>query len=317
MSATKADEKKFAEACAFAAEKIAAAEAVLVGLGAGMSAADGHTYSGARFRENFGDFADKYGIQDMYSGGFYPFPTLAEFWAWWSRQIHLNRYADGPGQAYHALASILQGRNYFILTTNVDHLVQKAGLDKKRLFYTQGDFGLFQCSVPCRQETYDNKEVVEKMVREQRDMKVPAELIPYCPHCGAPMTTNLRIDDRFVQDKGWHEAAERYETFVRENQTGRVLYLEIGVGANTPGIIKYNFWQQTLANPEAFYMTINQDDARFPRDLSGRAAGFQVDAAAFLTGIALDLEEARKAANGKGNTSQDLTPAGTGAGGEP
>lgn len=293
MAAAKADERQFAQACAFTAQKIADAQAILVGLGAGMSAAAGHTYSGRRFTENFGDFADKYGIQDMYSGGFYPFPTPEEFWAWWSRQIYLNRYSGGPGDAYLDLAQILKGRNYFILTTNVDHLVQRAGLDKKRLFYTQGDFGLFQCSVPCRQETYDNKEVVEKMVREQKDMRIPSELIPYCPHCGAPMTTNLRIDDRFVQDKGWHEAAARYEKFVAENQTSRMLYLEIGVGANTPGIIKYNFWQQTLANPDAFYITINQDDARFPQDLAGRAVGFQVDAAAFLGGIAMDLGEAR------------------------
>lgn len=292
MSSTKPKSEQFAEACAFAAEKIADAEAIMVGLGAGMSAAAGYTYSGERFEKSFSDFAARYGIQDMYSGGFYPFRTLEEYWAWWSRQIQINRYEDAGGSAYKDLAAILAGRNYFILSTNVDHQVQLAGMDKRRLFYTQGDMGLFQCSVPCRQETYDNKKTVEKMLREQKDMKIPSDLIPYCPHCGKPMTMNLRIDDRFVQDKGWHNAAARYEKFLRENAGRRILYLEIGVGANTPGIIKYNFWQQTLANPHAFYITINQDDARFPQDLAGQAAGFQVDAAVFLEGIKMDLQEA-------------------------
>lgn len=299
MSSTKQNSREFAEACAFTAEKIAEADAVLVGLGAGMSAAAGFLYSGERFEKNFGDFQAKYGITDLYSGGFYPFPTPEEYWAWWSRHVHLDRYQDGPGSTYAALERILRGRNYFILTTNVDHKVQKAGLDKKRLFYTQGDFGLFQCSVPCSQETYDNRETIEKMVREQTDMKVPSDLIPVCPRCGEPMTMNLRTDNRFVQDKGWYAAAERYGQFVRGNSDRRTLYLEIGVGRNTPGIIKYNFWEQTLRNPEAFYITINQDDARFPQELAGRAAGFQADAAAFLDGVALDLAEAHRLAGQK------------------
>lgn len=279
------------EECAFTAEKIAGADAILVGLGAGMSTAAGFSYDGERFEKNFGDFAEKYGIQDMYTGGFYPFQTPEESWAWWSRMIQLNRYDGGAGGAYQNLARILTGRNYFILTTNVDHQVQKAGLDKKRLFYTQGDFGLFQCSVPCRQVTYDNEEAVAEMLREQDGTRIPSKLVPHCPNCGAPMSMNLRIDDTFVQDKGWYKAAERYEKFVRKNQNGRILYLEIGVGGNTPGIIKYNFWQLTLANPQAFYITINQSDARFPAELAPQAAGFEVDAAALLAGTAADLAQ--------------------------
>lgn len=188
-------------------EKIETVEAILVGAGAGLSTSAGLTYSGERFDKYFLDFKEKYGIMDMYSGGFYPYKTLEEYWAWWSRQILINRYEVTIGKPYKDLLELVRGKDYFVLTTNVDHQFQLAGFEKKRLFYTQGDYGLWQCSKACHNKTYDNEKIVRQMVSEQKNMKIPTELIPKCPVCGAPMTMNLRCDDRFVQDEGWYRAA--------------------------------------------------------------------------------------------------------------
>lgn len=243
------------------------AEAIVIGAGAGLSASAGLTYDGERFQRNFGDFAKKYGIRDIYSGGFYPFPTLEEYWAWWSRHIMVNRYEDAPKPVYQDLLALVEGKEYFVLTTNVDHCFQKAGFDKGRLFYTQGDYGLFQCSQPCHQATYDNEETVRRMVAEQKNMRVPTELIPRCPKCGRPMTVNLRCDDTFVQDEGWYAARERYKDFLRCHRDGKVVYLELGVGMNTPVIIKYPFWQMTVQNPKAIYACINMEKAVLPDEI--------------------------------------------------
>ena len=210
------------------------ADAVLIGTGAGLSTAAGLTYSGERFHALFGDFEAKFGIHDMYSGGFYPFPGPQTRWAWWSRHIWHNRYIDPPKPVYPQLLSLVNGRDYFVLTTNVDHQFQRAGFDKQRLFYTQGDYGLLQCSKPCCQRTWDNEAQIREMIARQRDMRIPTELIPKCPNCGRPMTTNLRADDSFVQDAGWYAAAERYDSFVEAHVGGRLLLLELGVGWNTP-----------------------------------------------------------------------------------
>ncbi len=226
-------------------EEIKTADAILIGAGAGLSTSAGFTYSGDRFEKNFADFHRKYGITDMYSGGFYPYGSLEEYWAWWSRHIYVNRYDVDPGKPYTALLELVKDKDYFILTTNVDHQFQKAGFDKKRLFYTQGDYGLWQCSKACHNKTYDNEAQVREMVAKQKDMKIPTELIPKCPVCGATMTMNLRCDDSFVQDEGWYAAAERYEDFIRRHDGLHILFLELGVGMNTPGIIKYPFWQMT------------------------------------------------------------------------
>ncbi len=248
-----------------------AADAVVLGAGAGLSTAAGFTYSGARFERYFGDFAAKYGIRDMYSGGFYPFPTPEEHWAYWSRYILVNRYMDAPKPVYEKLLSLVGDKDYFVLTTNVDHCFQKAGFDKKRLFYTQGDYGLFQCSEPCCQVTWDNESAVRGMAERQRDMRVPPELIPRCPVCGGPMTVNLRCDDRFVEDEGWHAAAARYAGFLRSRGTQRVLYLELGVGGNTPAIIKYPFWRMTAENPRAVYACLNLGEAYAPDAIRDRS----------------------------------------------
>lgn len=244
------------------------ADAIVIGAGAGMSAAAGFSYSGERFEKYFSDFHKKYGFSDMYSGGFYPYETLEEYWAWWSRHIWINRYAVTAGKPYTDLLNSIKDKDYFVLTTNVDHQFQLAGFDKKRLFYTQGDYGLWQCSKACHNKTYDNEETVRKMVSEQKDMKIPTELIPKCPVCGAPMTMNLRCDNFFVQDQGWYAAAERYEDFIRRHKDLRILFLELGVGANTPVIIKYPFWQMTAQNPNATYACINYGEAAAPSEIA-------------------------------------------------
>ena len=248
-------------------EKFHTADAVVIGAGAGLSAAAGFTYSGERFEKYFSDFRKKYGFEDMYSGGFYPYQTPEEHWAYWSRYIFVNRYQDAPKPVYENLLKLVADKDYFVITTNVDHCFQKAGFDKKRLFYTQGDYGLFQCSEPCCQETFDNEDVIREMAEQQKDMKIPTELLPVCPHCGKPLTMNLRSDDKFVEDEGWHRAAERYEDFLRTRAGQKILFLELGVGYNTPVIIKYPFWQMTVKNPNAIYACINQGQAICPAEI--------------------------------------------------
>jgi len=243
----------------------------VIGAGAGLSTSAGFEYSGARFEKYFSDFAAKYGFHDMYSGGFYPYKTLEEQWAFWSRYVYINRYMDPPKPVYQQLFELVKNKDYFVLTTNVDHCFQKAGFDKERLFYTQGDYGLFQCSKPCDIDTYDNEAVICRMAAEQDNMRVPSELIPHCPKCGALMSMNLRADDTFVEDEGWLKAADRYSDFIRSHSSERVLFLELGVGFNTPGIIKYPFWQMTAENPEAVYVCINLGQALCPEEIQSRS----------------------------------------------
>ncbi len=246
------------------------ADAVVIGAGAGLSTSAGFVYNGERFEKHFSDFGKKYGFKDMYSGGFYPYDSPEEMWAYWSRFIFVNRYMDAPKPVYEHLLFLVKDKDYFVITTNVDHCFQKAGFDKKRLFYTQGDYGLLQCSEPCSDVTYENEEMIRAMVEQQKDMKIPSELIPRCPKCGKPLTMNLRSDDKFVEDKGWHEAAERYENFLRTRK-GKILFLELGVGYNTPGIIKYPFWQMTADNPHATYACVNFGEAVCPEDIREQA----------------------------------------------
>lgn len=261
---TEKSTKNLSDKIELLAEKTEWADAVIVGGGAGLSASAGFTYSGERFDEYFSDFKEKYGFSDMYYGGFYPYETLEEYWAYWSRYIYINRYTDAPKSVYSDLLRLVKNKDYFVLTTNVDHQFQKAGFDKKRLFYTQGDYGLFQCSKPCCNKTYDNENVVKEMVKRQDNMKIPTELIPKCPVCGAPMSMNLRADDTFVQDEGWYRASERYSDYLRQHKNLKILFLELGVGGNTPIIIKYPFWKMTAENKNAFYACINLGEAVSP-----------------------------------------------------
>ena len=258
-------------------EKIAGVDAIVIGAGSGLSTSAGFTYSGKRFEENFSDFENKYNFHDMYSGGFYPFNSMEEYWAYWSRFIFVNRYQNPPKTVYEDLYKLVKDKDYFVLTTNVDHCFQKAGFDKQRLFYTQGDYGLFQCSIPCHDKTYDNEQVVRRMVEEQKDMKIPSSLIPLCPVCKKPMTMNLRSDDRFVQDTGWQNACERYENFIADNKDKNTLYLELGVGNNTPVIIKFPFWRLTWKNPKATYACINYGEADCPPQIEKQSICINAD----------------------------------------
>ena len=273
-------------------EILDSAECVVVGAGAGLSASAGFSYSGERFKKYFSDFEAKYHFHDMYSGGFADFSSLEENWAYWSRFIYLNRYMDAPLPVYEKLLELVRGKDYFAITTNVDHCFQKAGFDKKRLFYTQGDYGLFQCCVPCHKKTYDNEEIVKKMLISQgfgfknsenkKDgeiifpenplkMEIPSELVPHCPVCGKPMSMNLRCDGTFVEDDGWHEAARRYQDFLEKHKNARTLFLELGVGGNTPGIIKYPFWNLTYKNKNAFYASLNMEKEEIPIEIKARS----------------------------------------------
>jgi len=259
---------------------IASADSIIIGAGAGLSTSAGFTYSGERFEKYFADFRSRYGFSDMYTGGFYPYKTLEEHWAYWSRYIMINRYMNAPKPVYEDLHSLVRGKDYFVITTNVDHCFQKAGFDKKRLYYTQGDYGLFQCSDPCHQKTYDNEEQVRAMYENQQDMKIPSNLIPHCPVCGKPMSMNLRSDDTFVQDEGYYKAAERYGNFLTTRKAadgGKVLFLELGVGGNTPGIIKYPFWQMTAQNPNATYACLNFGEAVCPAEIKERSICINAD----------------------------------------
>ena len=275
-------------------EKIQNAEAIVLGAGSGLSTAAGFTYSGERFQKYFFDFAKKYPIRDIYSGGFFPFESPEEFWAWWSRHIYFNRYIDAPSDVYGNLKKIVDGKDYFVLTTNVDHQFQRAGFTKERLFYTQGDYGLFQSSRPTVAKTYDNQEIVEKMLEAQgfvRDnwgifqlpedkklkMSIPTELIPICPDDGLPMAMNLRADENFVEDAGWKMAAKRYQDFLHSHKGKHVLYWELGVGMNTPVIIKFPFWQYTEENPNAYYACLNLGEAGCSTEISERSICLNAD----------------------------------------
>lgn len=273
---------------------LCSAEAVVIGAGAGLSTSAGFACSGRRFEEHFGDFAARYGFQDMYAGGFYPYETPEEQWGYWCRYIYLNRYEDPPLPVYQQLLALMKDKDYFVLTTNVDHCFQKAGFDKEHLFYTQGDYGLFQCSAPCRQETWDNRETVFAMMKAEgyqeqegrlflpagrrAKMTVPAELVPRCPRCGRPAAMNLRADDTFAEDAGWQAAADRYIRFLQAHQQKSVLFWEIGTGFNTPGIIKFPFWQITADWPQARYACLNKGQAGAPEELTERAICIDADA---------------------------------------
>lgn len=260
-------------------------EAIVIGAGAGLSTSAGFVYTGERFRKYFSDFEEKYDFHDMYTGGFYPYQTPEEHWAYWSRYIYVNRYMDAPKPVYQELLRLVKDKDYHVITTNVDHCFQKAGFDKKRLFYTQGDYGLFQCSEPCCQETFENEDIIRRMMEQQKDMRIPSELLPVCPHCGKPMTMNLRSDNSFVEDEGWHLAAERYNNFMRSRKNMRILFLELGVGYNTPGIIKYPFWQMTAANGKAVYCCLNMGDAVCPDEIKKQSICIDGDIGEILSNL--------------------------------
>lgn len=275
-------------------ERIEQADTVIIGAGAGLSTSAGFTYTGERFTKYFFDFQEKYGFQDMYSGGFYPFDTLEEYWAYWSRYIYINRYMNAPKPVYEKLYTLVKEKDYFVITTNVDHQFQKAGFDRHRLFYTQGDYGLFQCSKPCHTATYDNEDIIRKMLEAQGfvidekgspiliegiapKMAIPEELVPLCPKCGRPMTMNLRCDDTFVEDEGWHIAAGRYAEFLRRHKELKGLFFDLGTGMNTPAIVKFSFWQMVNEWPDATYVCVNLGEAYAPKEIEAKSVCINAD----------------------------------------
>ena len=284
-------------------QEIDTAEAIIIGAGAGLSTSAGFTYSGERFDRYFFDFAKKFGITDMYSGGFYPFPDAETRWAWWARNIYFNRYIDAPRPVYSRLLEIINDKDYFVITTNVDHQFQRAGFDKNRLFYTQGDYGLFQSIRSTNRKTYDNEAWVIRAMEAQgfiRDesgmfnvpddgrlrMRIPSDLIPQCPDDGSAVTMNLRADDSFVEDEGWHDASADYAHFLRKHETGHVLYMELGVGSNTPVIIKFPFWAMTYDNSEAVYACLNYSESFAPEQIASQSICIDGDIGEVLsTGI--------------------------------
>ena len=282
-------------------EAIETADAIVIGAGAGLSTAAGYTYSGARFDSWFFDFKERFGLTDMYSGGFYPFPDDETRWAFWARNIYVNRYLAPPKPVYDDLLALVRGRNYFVITTNVDHCFQRSGFEKERLFYTQGDYGLFQSADGRIKETYDNEAWVRKAMAAQRflpdesgtfrvpkdrliSMRIPRELIPMLPN-REPAAMNLRVDDSFVEDAGWHAAAERYAAFLRAAEGKRVLFLELGVGRNTPMIIKYPFWAMTAENTNAVYACLNYDEAVCPEQIKARSLCLDGDSGEVLKAL--------------------------------
>lgn len=252
-------------------------DAIVIGAGAGLSSAAGLVYDGESFHEHFSDFIKKYHFTDMYSAGFYPFATLEEYWGYWSRHIYYNRYETNTNSTYDDLFHLIKDKDYFVITTNVDHQFQLHGFDKKHLFYTQGDYGLFQCSKRCHEKTYDNERAIRSMIKHQHDMKIPTDLIPYCPVCGAPMSVNLRCDHTFVEDEGWHAAKDRYIAFLNEHKDKRVVFLELGVGNNTPGIIKFPFWQMCYEWKTTGYISISLDKQRIPEEIKSKSIIIQKD----------------------------------------
>lgn len=260
-------------------ELINNADAILIGAGAGLSTAAGFIYGGKYFLDNFADIHEKYGYTDMYSAGFHNFYSSEEKWGYWARFIYLQRYKEGAKPLYKKLLNLVKYKNYFVLTTNVDHQFQLAGFDKNRLFYTQGDYGLFQCSVPCHNKTYDNETQVKKMLAAIKDGLIQSELIPKCPVCGKEMTTNLRADDKFVEDEGWHKAAANYSDFAEKNKDKKLLLLEFGVGWNTPAIIKYPFIRMAHQLKNASYVCINKGDNYVPNEIADKSTVLDEDIA--------------------------------------
>ena len=269
-------------------EELKTTDAVVIGAGAGLSTAAGLTYSGERFEKYFFDFIERFGITDMYSGGFYPFPDSETRWAWWARHIYFNRYINPPKPVYANLLALVKDRDYFVITTNVDHQFRRAGFDKSRLFYTQGDYGLFQDAQGRGGRTWDNEDwtmlamEAQGFVRDEDgdfqlpedrklSMRLPHELIPVDPKTGRAAAMNLRADDSFVEDAGWHAASANYAAFLKAHESAHMLFLEMGVGGNTPVIIKYPFWVMTAENPKAVYACLNHSAAVCPSLIEDRS----------------------------------------------
>lgn len=268
------------------AKYIKNADAIVIGAGAGLSISAGLSYSGKRFENNFSEYIKRYGMSDMYSAGFYPFESQEEKWAYWSKHIYLNRYEFPSGQVYKYLLEIIKEKKYFVITTNVDHQFIKAGFQSDNIFATQGDYGLLQCKYACHKKLYENKNIVYDMVKIQRDCKIPINLVPKCPVCGGDMEVNLRCDNYFVEDSNWDKAYENYNKFIVENINNNIVFIELGVGMNTPGIIKYQFWKLTNQIANSKYVCINLNETYCPQEIRNKSIYINED----ITKVVMELK---------------------------
>lgn len=234
-------------------------DALVIGAAAGLSEAAGLHYGGPRFRQHFSDYIKRYGLTDMYSSAFYPFASPEEKWAYWARHIQLNRYGESL-PLYQDLYELVKDKETFVITTNVDGQFVKAGFDEAFFFEVQGNYGEFQCSLPCQQEVFPNQELVEAMVQASQNFKIPSSLIPHCPRCQSPLTTHLRVDGAFVETQKWHEQEAAYLKFLQEHAEEKLVFLELGVGYNTPTIIKFPFERLNAALPQASLIRVNLED---------------------------------------------------------
>ncbi|MCM3651379.1 Sir2 silent information regulator family NAD-dependent deacetylase [Metabacillus litoralis] len=242
-----------------AKQAIEGADFILLGGGAGLSAAAGIVYSGKRFTENFAPFIEKYGLTDMYLSGFYPFRTQEERWSYWAKHISLNRYEAGATKLYMDLFNLVKDKKYFVISTNVESQFVKAGFPSEKVFEIQGNYGYHQCAKGCHDKLYDNELLVKEMVEKTVDCKIPSELVPKCPVCGGEMDPNLRINHYFVQDERWYELNKSYNDFLQDSEGKKIIYIELGVGFNTPGIIRYPFEKMTYYNKNARLIRLNKD----------------------------------------------------------
>lgn len=256
------------------------AEFILIGAGAGLSAAAGLTMGGPRFTENFKEFIEKYGgpyMTDMYSAGFYPFRTEEAKWGYWSKSGMINRVLPGPLPLYRKVYELAAHKEHFVLTTNVDHQFFLSGFDEKKVFATQGDYGLIQCRKGCHPKTYDAANMFRQMDQARKDCLVPSYMVPKCPVCGGPMEMNLRCDQYFVEDENWHEAEQRFSEALSKCENKRTVLLELGAGFNTPTIIRFPFEKLMRDHPNMSLIRLNMNEAVVPEAFGERAIGINED----------------------------------------
>ncbi|WP_455539249.1 Sir2 silent information regulator family NAD-dependent deacetylase [Terrisporobacter sp.] len=260
-------------------------DAILIGAGCGLLYSAGLTYFGKRFEENFADFIEKYNMSDMYLGGYYPFDTEEEKWAYWSRHILINRYNKKVGKPYIDLLNLVKDKDYFVINTNANRQFQLAGFSQDKIFDPQGNYGLFQCKKACQDKLYDNEKIIKEMVKSEKDCKIPTHLVPKCPKCGGEMEVNIRRNNYFVQDNGWYESEKRYKKFIRDNRDRKIVFLELGVSITTPAIIKYPFWKMTEEFENAYYICINKGEGHIPREIEKKSIYVNSDIGDFLDRI--------------------------------
>lgn len=253
------------------------ADYILIGAGAGLSTAAGLDYSGKRFEDNFGEFIEKYDFTDMYTAGFYDFNTEEEKWAFWAKHMYLNDIGIGATKLYKDVLNLVKDKKYFVITTNVDDQFYKAGFDKEKVFAMQGSLKYIQCSKACHNKLYDATDLVKEMINKTKDCKIPTELVPVCPVCGEKMEVNVRIDANFVQDENWYKQDKRYGEFLDKSQDKNLLLLEIGVGFNTPGIIRFPFEQMVYNNVNTHLVRINKDYAFASKEIEDKTILFNED----------------------------------------